>query len=93
MAFGDISRVCSPPCRNRACEAMASFSSFVNGTKGRTVVTREINEAYIGSSPQSSEQDRFSSSLTPRHSVTSGLNKVISSMYSFLSIAASESSL
>lgn len=50
---GDIDRACSPPCRNRACEATAIFSSLVNGTKGKTVVTREINEAFIGTQPQS----------------------------------------
>jgi hypothetical protein len=53
MVSGDIDRACSPPCRNRACEATAIFSSSVKGTKGRTVVTREINEAYIGTQPQS----------------------------------------
>lgn len=50
---GDIDRVCSPPCRNKACEATAIFSSLVNGTKGKTVVTREINEAFIGTQPRS----------------------------------------
>lgn len=52
MVSGDNDRACSPPCRNKACEASASFSSAVKGTKGRTVVTREINEAFINSPSQ-----------------------------------------
>jgi len=72
--LGDNDRACSPPCRNKDCEASASFSSVVKGTKGKTVVTREINEA-------------------PRHLVTSGLSRFMSSIYSFLSIGASGSAL
>lgn len=51
MVSGDADRAYSPPCRNKACEATAIFSSLVKGTKGRTVVTRDTNEAFIGMQP------------------------------------------